>query len=98
MESLVDVLKRLGKQGYVDDLFSTKDPPRSLSPEEYYIDKVSRVDESSDPQEQVVVYAISSPDCVKKWVAINGFGVYSDPQRDKLISKLKVREKKRKAC
>ena len=61
-----------------------------LSPEEFQIDKFYRFEGMSDPEDQSILYAISSPKLNVKGLLVNAYGVNSDEYSSKLISKLHV--------
>ncbi|GAO42743.1 cupin domain-containing protein [Flavihumibacter petaseus] len=61
-----------------------------LSPQEFNIDKVYRFEGASDPDDQAVVYAISSPKFGMKGVLVNGYGIFADEASSKLVDKLKT--------
>ena len=60
-----------------------------LSPEEFEIDVAYRFEEDSDPENQSVLYAISSKHGLKG-LLVNAFGIYADPLADEMIHKLKI--------
>ncbi len=59
-----------------------------LSPEEFKIDKFYRFEGISDPEDQSIIYAISSPKFNVKGVLISAYGPDSDEYALNLISKL----------
>lgn len=61
-----------------------------LSPEEFEIDKVYRFEGESDPADEAILYAISSPTHGLKGVLVNGYNISSDAESNKLISKLRT--------
>lgn len=61
-----------------------------LSPEEFQIDKVYRFEGASDPDNQSILYAISSINSDIKGVLVNGYGISSDESTSKLVEKLKT--------
>lgn len=90
--TLFDVLAELKRKGYVDEIqphFEGQDVKKSpLSPTDYIIDEVYRIDELSDPEEQIIIYAISKKNDSKKGLIINGHGIYSDEKTNKLVQNL----------
>ncbi len=66
-----------------------------LSPDDFEIDKVYRFEGASNPDDQSILYAISSPKFGVKGVLINGYGISADDATDALISKLKTHPDKR---
>jgi hypothetical protein len=63
----------------------------ALSPEEFEIDAVYRFEGESNPDDEAVVYAISSPVFGVKGVLVNAYGIYADEASDVLVQKLHER-------
>ena len=61
-----------------------------LSPEDFEIDKVYRFEGASNPEDQSVLYAISSAKFDVKGVLVNGYGISADAVTDAIIAKLKT--------
>lgn len=59
-----------------------------LSPDEFEIDAVYRFEGESNPDDEAVVYAISSPAYGVKGVLVNAYGMYADEVSDALVKKL----------
>lgn len=59
-----------------------------LSPDDFEIDAVYRFEGESNPDDEAVVYAISSPKYGVKGVLVNAYGLYSDGASDALVQKL----------
>lgn len=91
MDTLVDVLKTLHSRGYTSDF--NIDPLKSEllnNPGKFVIDKVYRFEGMTDPEDESVVFAISSPEKCIKGVLVNAFGVYADAWVDKILPKIKI--------
>ncbi len=80
---------------YKNCLLDNKSPENSpdskylqAHPEEFIIDKHYRFEGVSDPEDEAIVYAISSTVNEVKGVLINGYGVYSDQVTNDLVKKL----------
>jgi hypothetical protein len=65
-----------------------------LSPEDFEIDKVYRFEGASNPDDQSVLYAISSSRFGVKGVLVNGYGISADAVTDAIIAKLKTHPEK----
>ena len=95
-DTLVEAINALKKEGYSADFnlrsnqIEWLDGEVVMSPEEFEIDKFYRFEGNSDPEDEVVVYAISSKDHKVRGVLVNAFGIYSEGIADEIISKLKV--------
>ena len=62
----------------------------SLNPDEFEIDEFHRFEGESDPEDEAIVYAISSAKHNVKGILVNAFGMYSDSLSNEIISKLKI--------
>ena len=94
--TLSETVNGLRKDGYTLDLNIRKDclicsrTETSLSPEDFEIDKVYRFEGPSNPDDEAIVYAISSPKHGVKGVLVNAYGIYSAQASDALVEKLKM--------
>jgi len=61
-----------------------------LSPDDFEIDKVFRFEGQTNPDDQSILYAISSPKFGTIGLLVNGYGISSDEILNRLISKLKT--------
>lgn len=59
-----------------------------LSPNEFEIDKVFRFEGDTNPEDQSILYAISSTKFNVKGLLVNGYGISADAEVDELITKL----------
>ena len=97
MTTLSEVINHLQKEGYTIDFNlhenGTEDHGNLLlsHPEDFIIDKHYRFEGASDPEDEAVVYAISSAKHHLKGVLVNGYGISSDSVTDKMISSLTER-------
>ncbi len=94
MTTLSEILNRLKAEGYTED-FNLEDAhltgKRSairLTPEEFVIDQHFRFEGNSDPDDEAVVYAISSVRFNLKGALVNGYGINSNAASDELIKAL----------
>lgn len=62
----------------------------TLSPSDFQIDKVYRFEGESNPEDQSILYAISSLKFKVKGVLVNGYGISSDEATSKIIEKLET--------
>lgn len=93
--SLVDALDDLRKRGYQAD-FATEtvclycgDLDMRLNPEEFNIDEVYRFEEDSNPDDNSILYAISSSTGVKGTL-VDSYGVYSENLSFEMAKKLRA--------
>ncbi len=92
--TLSQTINGLIKLGYTHD-FNIKDECIEchqtkivLSPDDFQIDKVYRFEGASNPDDESIVYAISSSKHNIKGVLVNGYGISADAETTKLIEKL----------
>ena len=57
-------------------------------PHEFVVDQHHRFEGPSDPGDEAVVYAISSPKYNIKGTLVNGYGIYSEPLADEMVKAL----------
>jgi len=95
MTTVTEVLSNLKKEGYTID-FNLKDNSLEshgnylqLHPDEFLIDRHYRFEGISDPEDEAVVYAISSLRNNLKGVLVNGYGISSDPLTEAMVQALK---------
>lgn len=94
--TLSETINGLKKVGYTHDLNVKEDclvchqTSTSLSPDDFSIDKVYRFEGASDPEDEAVVYAISSSKFGIRGTLVNGYGVSFDEVTSRLIEKLKT--------
>lgn len=96
-ETVSEATNALVKQGYTfnfnlkDDTLHCLENDKQLNPSEFIIDKMYRFEENSDPDDNMVVYAISSQKNDLKGILVNAYGVYTEQSSDELISKLEMK-------
>jgi hypothetical protein len=82
-ESLVDALNDLKKSGYESDFgiqticLYCGDLDLRLDPEDFHVDEFYRFEGESNPDDNVVLYAISSSSGVKGTL-VDAYGAYSE--------------------
>jgi quercetin dioxygenase-like cupin family protein len=62
----------------------------SLSPEEFQVDKVYRFEGASNPDDESIVYAISSAKFGVKGILVNGYGISAEEGSSKLVERLQT--------
>ena len=94
--TLSETINGLKKEGYVLDFNVRQErivchqTNTILSPEDFEIDKVYRFEGASNPDDQSVLYAISSSKFEMKGVLVNGYGISADGVTDAIIARLKT--------
>ncbi|MGE5521079.1 MAG: phosphoribosylpyrophosphate synthetase [Candidatus Dadabacteria bacterium] len=97
--TLSETVNGLKREGYDHD-FNLKEECLichetnvQLSPAEFEIDAVFRFEGESNPDDEAVVYAISSPVHGIKGVLVNAYGIYGESTSDALVEKLEKNNK-----
>ena len=94
--TLSETINGLKKQGYVLDFNIRRDrlichqTQTILSTDDFEIDKVYRFEGESNPDDESILYAISSSKYGVKGLLVNGYGISSDDVSEELIAKLKI--------
>jgi hypothetical protein len=94
--TLSETIDGLKKDGYTLDFNVSQDAivcpltDEKLSPQDFRIDKVYRFEGDTNPDDQSVLYAISSQKSDRKGVLVNGYGISADLATDELIKKLQT--------
>lgn len=94
-ETLSEALNDLYKRGYVHnfniecDSIECSSIALKLQPDEFEINEFYRFEGNSNPDDEEVVYAITSKDGIKGTL-VNAYGTYSEGISDELISKLNI--------
>ena len=94
--TVTDTLNALKEEGYKSDFnlktdcIECKSLNMKLSPEEFVIDKFYRFEGASNPDDNAIIYAISSKSGLKGTL-IDAYGVYADSLTSEMIEKLKIK-------
>ncbi len=94
--TLSETINGLKKEGYNIDFNTNKEHlinyegDMILSPDDFEIEKAFRFEGETNPDDESVLYAISSPTFGTKGLLVNGYGISADVKANKLISKLKT--------
>ncbi len=94
--TLSQAINGLREQGYTEDFNLRGDCIQclahalELSPEDFEIDKVFRFEGASDPDDNSILFAISSKDETLKGVLVDAYGTYADPLTTEMIKKLRT--------
>ena len=96
--TLSETINGLVLVGYVHDFNIREDcitchqTNDTLSPEDFQIDKVYRFEGASNPDDQAILYAISSPNFKLKGTLVNGYGMSNNEATSKLIKRLETNQ------
>src|SRR6476661_4756008 len=92
--TLSQTINGLKKEGYThdfnmqDECLVCRQTNTTLSPDDFKIDKVYRFEGESNPDDQAILFAISSPEYNLKGILVNGYGIYSEDASNALVEKL----------
>lgn len=93
--SLIDAIEYYRKQGYVEDFnlkqncLECRNGQFKVFHDEFNIDKFYRFEEDTNPDDQSIIYAISSEKYDLKGILINSYSIYSESITDEMLNKLK---------
>lgn len=92
--SLIDAIAQYRKEGYLED-FNLKENclecrggKYEVLHDQFNIDKYYRFEQDTNPDDESIIYAISSDKYNLKGILINSYGIYSEPIADEMLSKL----------
>ncbi len=94
MTTLSEVTNLLKEKGYTTDFnlrqnyLECADNNLKIFPGEFMVDKHYRFEGASDPDDEAIVFAISSSKYNLKGVLINGYGISSESISDEMIKAL----------
>ena len=97
-ENLVDAIKGLNKLGYIENFnlkqncIECRNSEYIIFHNEFEIDEYFRFEGDSNPEDQSIIYAISSDKYKLKGILINSYGIYSETISDEMLDKLKIRK------
>ena len=99
MASLTDAIKKYSDLGYTENLIPKIDHLEARSgelkfyPDDLVVDKVVRFENTSDPDDQSILYVISFPKSGHKGLYVDSYGTYHDELSHKMIETLVVEKK-----
>jgi hypothetical protein len=82
-------------KGYTEDFnlrqncLECRDGQFKVFHDEFHIDQAMRFDENTDPGDQSILYAISSPKYGLKGLLVNGYGIYTEDLTNEMAQKLR---------
>lgn len=78
-DTLSQVINRLKDQGYSLDLNRHEDSPLWVNPAAFRIDSLYRFEGATNPDDESILYALSSEYYQIKGILTNGYGLSADP-------------------
>ncbi|WP_413288859.1 phosphoribosylpyrophosphate synthetase [Bdellovibrio sp. HCB337] len=95
MADLSSAIRAFVKQGYTENLtlkidhFECCSGKQKIYTQEFEVDNVVRFENTSDPDDQSILYAISAPKYGIKGLYVEAYGIYQDEQSHDMIEKFK---------
>lgn len=92
MQNSTETLRELARQGYTENLVPRYDHLEAhggkdrLGLDDFQVDQIFRFENTSDPDDQSILYAISFGD--KKGTFLESYGLYHEDMSPQLIRKL----------
>ena len=103
MKAISDSIKELQAKGYTAsfelcyDHFSCGSGAVVIQPDELFFDEVLRFENSSDPDDQSILYVISVPGTNLKGLCAESYGLYHDDLSQSMIHRLQECHAQRRA-
>ena len=102
MACLTDAIRDLEQKGYSANLVAEYDHFRSqqirIYPEDFYVDQIVRFENSSDPDDQSILYAITSEQYGVKGLYVESYGLYHESLSTSMLERIKFCQKNHKAA
>jgi hypothetical protein len=96
MNGLADTIRRLAQEeGYIENLTAKEDHLEcgsgkyKLYPGDFTVDKLRRFENSSDPDDNAILYAISSRDQKIKGIFVENYGINQYALSPEMLERLK---------
>ena len=96
--TLSETMNELRKQGYTEDFnlrqncLECRNGQFKVFAGEFKVDQYFRFEGASNPDDEAILYAISSDSKNLKGLLVNAYGIYSEPTTDEMMEKLKIRD------
>jgi len=98
-DTLSQAVNDLQRRGYTDDLVMAEQclvcdaRGLSLDPAQFEIDEFHRFEGNSDPEDQSIIYAISSKDHELKGILVSAYGMDASSLTQEMVRKLATHPK-----
>lgn len=100
MLCLSDMIRDCEKQGYTANLVAEYDHFRvdqiKIYPDDFFVDEIQRFENSSDPDDQAILYSISSRRYGLKGLYVESYGLYHDSLSPAMLERIKFCQKSTK--
>jgi hypothetical protein len=96
--TLSETMDELRKEGYTEDFnlrqncLECRNGQFTVFADEFKVDKFFRFEGASDPDDEAILYAISSDNKNLKGLLVNAYGIYSEPLTDEMMARLDLRK------
>ncbi len=96
MVSLADTVRKIQSKGYGENLtskvdhFEARSGEIKLYPVDIRVDEIVRFENTSDPDDQAILYAVSSDSKGVKGIFVESFGVYNEELSSEMTERLKA--------
>jgi len=89
MDTVLEIIKKLQDKGYHIDYNKSPNLKKlEKTPQLFKVDEIFRYEGLTDPEDETIVYAISSVINNQKGILVNGYGIYALPEVEEIINKL----------
>jgi hypothetical protein len=94
MLGLSETIRNFQNEGYIENLvpsfnhFGCRSGKFRLFPEDFNVEKMFRFENSSDPDDQAILYVISSRTPMIKGLYVDSYGAYHDELSNEMLSGL----------
>ncbi len=98
MTTLSEILDKLKSEGYTVDFnlrhncLECAENSLQVHPEDFVVDRVFRFEGDSNPEDEAIVYAISSEKHGLKGALVNSYGTYADDITEELVQALRMKQ------
>lgn len=95
-DTLVEAINALKTQGYKEDFnlkqdcIECRNGAYKIFHKEFQVDKFFRFEGNTDPDDESILYAISSEKYQLKGILVNGYGIYTDSITDDMLQALRI--------
>lgn len=96
-DTVTEAVAMLNKRGYTEDFnlkencIECRNGQYKIFHNEFQVDEFYRFEGMTDPADETIVYAVSSPRYNLKGVLVNGYGIYSQSMTDDMVEKLRIK-------
>ena len=97
MMCLSDAIRNLQKKGYTENLVAEYDHFRinteMIYPPDFFVDQIVRFENSSDPDDQSILYAVNSERYGLKGLYVDSYGLYHESLSKSMLERIQFCQK-----